>query len=852
MEQELLNNYQQKSDLNKPDANNSLYAGAGLPPKQAFKQNKKMKKLLQKEKKKYTSSYSLKDMMKGSFENASVFVNVSSVDDDGNIHLKSGEIAQILMIDAVDLSLSSNLEQEAFIDGLKYAYQINNVTIKGYKLDKPINLNMNKDNLIEKIRNLYEDDPKRALLIQEYNDISLLEEKHGTLSSSYYYVVIAKDINLCSEKRQDLESTLSNLNIRVNTTFIKNRLLIYQILSNIYLRNNTLDDLLWSDTVDLLAPYQAQEETTHIKFNDDVIQCVSVKSIPRFLQGNFIDALFNVAGVRVSMTIKDSMTPEELTKYIDQQYKFLLTDRNTTRNLSDATDLDYQEQQMQNLMADIKVGGEKIKEVSIVMIITGTKAERDETYKILKEIATMYNVKLDIPKMRQMEAWQTYELTTRSFKEYSFYLPTKTLAYCYFFTKNNFNDTDGFLLGEDTHTGLPVFWNPFTLNDTRTAHNIAIIGTTGAGKSYTMKKILIDEFARGTKILIFDAEHEYEKIVRKNHGEYIDLSDKGGGVINPLQVRFLASEDTEDSSMDENSFPLDKHLGFLEVFFKTAFEEITEKELVVLLKIVEDLYKEKGIFKNSTVKQLQMFNPNQYPTFTDLVNFIPVYEERNKSDVEISVIEQLKVLMQRFVTGQDANLFNGYTNIDLSNPMIAFNLQELLYSQNRRLINTQVLNLLSYINNAVVQNKINNAGERDISKQQHIMLVADEFHLFIDAENPIILKNFAQLARRIRKYSGSLVVTTQSIKDFVNSNAVQGHAQAIFNNCQYTFVGILREADMLAYVDLFKNNPLTETQQEFLLNAHKGDFLLNVDTKERLRIHILGNQLEEQMMGERD
>lgn len=788
--------------------------------------------------------------MKSRFDNAQFFVNVKRVDDKGILHLKTGEVAEIISVDAIDLSLSSNAEQRVFTEMLRALYQINNITLKSYKLDKPINLNINKEKLKERIGNLAEDDIRRKLLIEEYNVIEILEENYGTLSSSYFIIIIANDIFTLEKKREEIQELLRSLIIKVNTNFISNRLLIFKILSNIYICNNSLDQIIWGDVTDLLAPRQAVEEHLAIRKDDDTIQCVSIKSIPRFVDKNYLEGLFNIPNVRVSVTTKDCLSQDEIIKYMDSQYKFLLTDRNTTRNLSDATELDYQQENFQLLMNDIKVGGETLKEVSIVLILTGEKKQREESLRVLREVCRESQIKLDIPKMRQMEAWQTYEISSRSFKDYAFYTPTLTLASGYAFTKNNFNDKDGCLLGEDVHTGLPVFYSPFVLNDsTRTSHNIAIVGTTGAGKSYTMKKLLIDEYARGTKIIIFDAENEYESIVGQK-GEYINLFSNEGGIINPLQIRFLASEDTENNEIDEGSCPLDKHLGFLEVFFKTSFENISEKELVVLIKIVEALYKEKGITKDTTIRQLQTFSPKQFPIFSDLVKFIPVYASQNTSEVEKDIIEQLNLLVQRFETGNDANLFNDYTNINLDSDIIAFNLQELLYSDNKRLINTQTLNLLSFINNAVVQNKMNNEGKVDTEKR-HIMIVIDEFHLFIDEDNPIILKNLSQLARRIRKYSGSLVVTTQSIKDFVNTNSVQGHATAIFNNCQYQFIGMLKESDMLAYVDLFKNNPLTETQKEFLLHAQRGQFLLNIESRVRLRVKIFANELERKMMGEK-
>ena len=115
-----------------------------------------------------------------------------------------------------------------------------------------------------------------------------------------------------------------------------------------------------------------------------------------------------------------------------------------------------------------------------------------------------------------------------------------------------------------------------------------------------------------------------------------------------------------------------------------------------------------------------------------------------------------------------------------------------------------------------------------------------------------ILKNFGQLARRVRKYSANLIVSTQSVKDFVGNATVLRHATAIFNNCQYTMVGMLKEDDLKAYLELFKNNPLTDTQIDFLLGAKRGEFLLSIDNKTRIGIKIEATATERRMMGEEE
>ena len=629
---------------------------------------------------------------------------------------------------------------------------------------------------------------------------------------------------------------------------INNKLEIYKFLSNLYLTSNSLDNLVWSDLPSLVAPLNLTEKTNGIKFDNKDIQLVTVKNIPPFVDELFFEEVFNYPKVRSCISIKDAITQEELIRWVNSQYQFLLSDRNTTKKLSDATELDTQKENFQLLMNDIKNGDEKIKEVSLVLIIEGTKKEREETLRDLRRLADSFQIKLDIPRLRQMEAWQNYDITTLSFKDYAFYLPTMTLSVGFPFTKTYFNDPKGYMFGLDIHTSLPIFFDPFTLNNSRTSHNMAIISSTGGGKSYTMKKMIVNEFARGTKIFIFDAEAEYQKIVKANNGEYIDLYSKKGGIINPLQIRFIAGDD-EESDTKETDCPLAKHLGFLEAFFKTAFESINEKELVMLLGIVEALYNKKGIYKNTSINTLQNLKNTDYPIFSELYNFLPEYKETLKSKEKIKIVEQLEILISRFLTGTDSYLFDGHTTIDLTNDLIAFNMQELLYSGNQRLINTQTLNLLTYLNNSIVANKIQNDKVK-IEDRKHVMVIADEFHLFIDENNFEVLRNFGQLARRIRKYSGSLVVATQSVKDFVGSNQILRHATAIFNNCQYQMVGMLKEDDLLAYLELFKQNPLTDTQKAFLMSARRGEFLLNVDSKNRLRIWIRATELEREMMGE--
>ena len=121
-----------------------------------FPENKKLNKdkVLEKEKKKLEKQqlkFVIKKQMKRRIKNSQTFSNVKSVADDGLIELKTGEVASLIEVKAIDLSLTSKSEKNNFFYVLKSLYQIRNLNLKCYKLDQKINLNNNKINLEELI-----------------------------------------------------------------------------------------------------------------------------------------------------------------------------------------------------------------------------------------------------------------------------------------------------------------------------------------------------------------------------------------------------------------------------------------------------------------------------------------------------------------------------------------------------------------------------------------------------------------------------------------------------------------------------------------------------------------------------
>lgn len=740
----------------------------------------------------------------------------------------------------IDLSLTNTNEQNLFFHTLSKLYRLP-FTIKAYKFDEKINLNANKENYIRLIEDSGNNIARRNLLINNHNFIETIEEENMTSASSYYLSIISKNKEALEKNKEEFELACSGVVPKLEVEQITNKKHLIKVFCNMYFSKSNLDQIIYYDFMDLVTPLKINESISSLRFDDEEIQLLSIKNYPLFIEHGFLDRIINLANVKASVTINESIEQYKLLNVLNSSFKAVLADYNSSKNLSDVTEMQSLMSNYKLLIEQISANDEKIKEVSIVLAISGDKKTRDEIVKEIKRNAELYQIKIDIPKLRQMEAWQSYDLTDKSFKDYAMYLPTITLASTFFFTENYHNDTTGYLIGEDSAYGLPIFFDPFYLSKNRTSHNIGVIGTSGSGKSYFLKLMITNEFARRTKLFLFDIENEMQKLCNRCGGEYIDLSSKS--LINPLQVRYVLTDDEEEGSI------LGKHLGFLENFFITAFEDISEKELVVLLDIVEKFYNSRGITKQTTIEEFEKMTSKDYPIFSDLYAFL-LEQQRGCESKELSrILVNIEVLLKRMVIGQDSNLFNGITTIDLSNNLVVFNLQELLFNSSRRLINTQMINLLTYLSNEIVDNKKRNDK---FGRDQKMLIVLDEFHNYIDEDNPTLLKYFDQLNRRARKYKLGIVVASQQPTDFTTRSNILRHASAIFNNSQYQITGMLKDTDVEAVEKLYSNIPLTETQKMFLSRCNQGQFLLNITNKNRLRVNVFATPVQTYYMGESD
>jgi type IV secretory pathway VirB4 component len=167
-------------------------------------------------------------------------------------------------------------------------------------------------------------------------------------------------------------------------------------------------------------------------------------------------------------------------------------------------------------------------------------------------------------------------------------------------------------------------------------------------------------------------------------------------------------------------------------------------------------------------------------------------------------------------------MFSSPTNVDLEAPIVTFGMREL-----RDEMVAPVHFLLA-----------ESLWARIKRKDRRRMLVVDELGLLF--EDATIRRFVVSLARRIRKYDGSLVFATQNPGDLLSSD----HGTVVATNPAVVFFGAQRPGEAAKLHEAFH---LSASQRAFLERARRGDFLVAAGP-DRLAVQVQAPPWQEEAM----
>ena len=340
----------------------------------------------------------------------------------------------------------------------------------------------------------------------------------------------------------------------------------------------------------------------------------------------------------------------------------------------------------------------------------------------------------------------------------------------------------GVFIGRNRATGAPVLIDTFDQSRYANA-NIGVFGHSGAGKTYLLSTLAMGALGRGIQVYIVDPEHEYGNLALELGGVDVRLALGSGHALNVLDLR---PSDRRDE-------------GWLGPAAADAVDlcaclcgGLDEAERALVEGAVRQTYDE--------VAQ---------PVLGDVADRVP----RNA---------RVAVILHRWVHGSLGQMFSAATNVDLEAPIVVFGMREL---------RDEMVAPVHFLLAEALWTRIKR-------KDRRRMLVVDELGLLF--EDSTIRRFVVSLARRIRKYDGSLVFATQNPGDLLSSD--QGSVVA--TNPAMVFFGAQRPGEAAKLQDAFHLSP---HQRAFMEAANRGDFLLAAGS-DRLAVRVTAPPWQEEAM----
>ncbi len=378
---------------------------------------------------------------------------------------------------------------------------------------------------------------------------------------------------------------------------------------------------------------------------------------------------------------------------------------------------------------------------------------------------------------------------------------TSGLIATYPFISSAIFDEDGIFIGTNIYNNSLVFIDRYNTNKYKNA-NMCIFGTSGAGKSFYTKLLILRYRLMGIEQYIIDPEREYNNLCENLNGTLLKIGAGSNTYINIFDIR-------EESIEDDEEGYLANKIGKLIGFFNLIFGKINEEEKAILEEKLIELYKTKNITFDD--KSLYKENNNKIsikPKFKESKD-MPILEDFYNILDKDEKTKTFKIKLIPFIKGS-LKFFNNYTNVELNNKLIVADVYEL---------GEENLKYGMYLFTDLFWDKI----KKDRNNKKAIYL--DEIWRLIGVtSNKDVASFIYKIFKTIRKYGGSGVAITQDISDiFSLDNGTYG--KSILNNSSIkTFFSL--EEENIKILEQYTN--ISEKEKIEIKSLKRGECLIFV------------------------
>ena len=321
-------------------------------------------------------------------------------------------------------------------------------------------------------------------------------------------------------------------------------------------------------------------------------------------------------------------------------------------------------------------------------------------------------------------------------------------------------------------------------------YNVTVVGRSGAGKSVFMQELMASTLGLGGRVFVLDVGRSFEKTCHMLDGQFIEFSIHKDVCLNPFSG---IDPNNEEASSDALTM-----LKSVLQLMAAPIKGVDDKSAALLEQAMNESFKEHG----------------SETTITHIADYL-----KRKNDTQANDLGEM--LYGYTEQGAYGKYFNGKANINMDNNLVVIELEELKERKDLQAVVVQMM-IINITNKMFM-------GDRKtpfniVFDEAWDMLRGNQGGIFIET-----------LARRLRKYKGSLVVGTQSVNDFY---ACAG-AQAAWDNSDWNCFLSQKEES----ISQLKNS------NKILLDKDKETLMVSVKTIHGKYAEVLINGAEGYSVG---
>ncbi len=704
--------------------------------------------------------------------------------ENNSVYLKSKRLA-IIETTPINFSIKNDEDKEAIVFGFRKFLN---------SLDFPIQFVITTNNL--SITEYLDELKSRNSNTRLFNDFFKFMQsliKKNKLRNRRFFLVITEQTNLdnqtqiCIDKLRQIGILSNRLN---DKAIIKDLHLFFNDITD----KNEYNNNFKNNSINyLIAPNKIENFPDYFKINEKFCRIIAVKDYPNVVESGFLDKIISTnedfdISIHIMPYNNESSTLMLNNQLNKQKADLFALNKKQLQNRS----LDNQYGDTQKILDRIQRGQQRLFEVSLyINCKSESKKELDLlTAKVKAELNSVMMVP-HIPYFRQLQGYKSIMPVANDQLKIEKNITTKALGTFIPYTSTFLDvQNSGVMLGLNRNK-VPVIKDIFKLSNA----NGVVLATSGSGKSYFTKLLILRQLLSGTKVMVIDPQSEYHELCNHVDGTLITISRYSESIINPLD---LMGQDL-----------INKRLMLMDLF-KVMFGELSEAQKTILDRAIVKTYKKYNITDTSYK------NVDKMPILKDLYQILEKDSKKSNSLDKISY----QVLLNRLYMYTDGvfKFFNRQTNLDFDNDFVCFDIGDMP----EQVEPVAMFLVLDYVYKKMKQ-----------TKERKLLIVDEAWSLLSKTKgsNYIFV-----IVKTCRKSNLGLLLITQDVLDLLSSKA----GKAVLNNSSYTF--LLRQKTSVI-PEVMKTFHLSSMEKEYLLTANKGKGILIMDNDHQ-ELEVIASPIE--------